>query len=163
MEKHDVEAGYKGCAPLAGFMNEDRFTFTPADWGFDRYAPANVTSLELRYVINAVLTDCASAGRRMLAASHDNDAAARHLADAVPQIIQFEGTQKDRRGQVRALNLKTYELQRRRRQLPGGQPGRRPVQALAKAARGAGQALRPVHRDARVGAQERRERHALRA
>jgi hypothetical protein len=87
-------AGYKSCEPLAGSMNEDRFTFTPADWGFDRYAPANATTLELRYVINAILTNCASAGRRMLAAGDDHDAVARDLADAVPQTIQFEGTQK---------------------------------------------------------------------
>jgi hypothetical protein len=74
-------SGYKSCEPLAGFMNEDRFTFTPADWGFDRYAPANASPLELRYVINAVLTNCASAGRRMLKG-----------ASAVPQTFQFEGT-----------------------------------------------------------------------
>jgi hypothetical protein len=81
-------SGYKSCAPLAGSMNEDRFTFTPADWGFDRFAPANATALELRYVINALLTNCV--GRRLLA----DDSDARSLADAVPQTIQIEGTQK---------------------------------------------------------------------
>jgi hypothetical protein len=64
-------------------MNEDRFTLTPADWGFDRYAPANATALELRYVINAVLTNCRCAGRRMLDGS-----------GAVPQTLQFEGTHR---------------------------------------------------------------------
>ena len=77
-------------------MNEDRFTFTPADWGFDRYAPADVATLELRRVINALLTNCASAGRRLVAgdANAAADAAARDLADAMPQTIQFEGARR---------------------------------------------------------------------
>ena len=74
-------SGYKSCEPLSGFMNEDRFTFTPADWGFDRHAPDNAFQLELRYIINAVFTDCTSAGRRMLNGIGD-----------IHKTFQFEGT-----------------------------------------------------------------------
>jgi hypothetical protein len=78
---HDATTGgFKGCEPLVGAMNEDRFIFTPSDWGFDGIVSSGAAALELRIQMTAILTPCntVSSGRR--------------LAAALPQSLKVEAT-----------------------------------------------------------------------
>lgn len=57
---------HKSCEPArsATTVDEDRFIFTPSNWGIDRYAPSGATpssgasGLELRFIVTAVMTSC---------------------------------------------------------------------------------------------------------
>jgi surface protein len=64
---YNVNGGYKSCQDMT-VMNEDRFIFTPSDWGMDRYIGLN---LDMRFIFTAMMTRCSGSaggggGRRML-------------------------------------------------------------------------------------------------
>jgi hypothetical protein len=59
---YNVNGGYKSCTTV---MNQDRFVFTPSDWGMDRYIGNIQRNLDMRFIITAIMTPCGSVGRRL--------------------------------------------------------------------------------------------------
>jgi hypothetical protein len=61
-------------------MNQDRFVFTPSDWGMDRYTASNL-NLEMRVILTAMMTLCGSSARRL-------------AGESLPEVTYMDATKK---------------------------------------------------------------------
>ena len=94
---YNVNGGYKSCE-ASTVMNQDRFVFTPSDWGMDRYVGSTL-DLDMRFVITAMMTPCGSVGRRLLVGGVRES--------SVPQVAYIDVTKKLSVDVCQKKNVKT--------------------------------------------------------